>query len=103
MKELTGEVPKIWGKSIVGFGSYHYVYDSGREGEWFLTGFSPRKRNISVYIMPGFKRFPDLMLNLGRHKTDKACLYFNKLADIDELILKELVGEGIKYMKDKYT
>ncbi len=102
MKEVTGEEPKMWGGSIIGFGDYHYKYESGREGDWFLTGFSPRKQNLTLYIMPGFKRYEELMTKLGKHKTGKACLYVNKLEDIDLNILKELVQESVNYMNEKY-
>ncbi len=103
MKEATGEEPKMWGPSIVGFGKYHYKYESGREGNWFLTGFSPRKQKISVYIMPGFERFNDLIAHLGKHSTGKSCLYFKKLTDIDCNILSQLIRESVEYMKKKYS
>jgi hypothetical protein len=102
MKSITNCEPKMWGDSIIGFGSYHYVYDSGREGDWFLTGFSPRKRNFSLYIMAGFTRYQELLNQLGKHKTGKSCLYINKLEDIDLNILQELIEESVKYMRDKY-
>jgi hypothetical protein len=91
MKQATRKKPKMWGPSIIGFGTYHYRYASGREGDWMLTGFSPRKQNLSVYIMSGFKRYDALMKKLGKHKTGKACLYIDKLEDIDTAVLKELV------------
>lgn len=102
MTEVTGVAPKMWGESIVGFDSYHYVYKSGREGEWPIVGFSPRKQNISLYIMPGFVNFDSLLKKLGKHKTSKACLYVNKLADIDLDILKELIQQSVDYMRTKY-
>jgi hypothetical protein len=102
MKEITGEEPSMWGGSIIGYGSYHYKYESGREGDWFLTGFSPRKQNISIYIMAGFDRYPELMDRLGKFKTGKSCLYIKKLEDIDRDILKELVKESVQYLKKKY-
>lgn len=74
MTEITGEPPKMWGKSMVGFGSYHYKYDSGREGDWFLTGFSPRKQNLSIYIMAGFDKYEDIMSRLGKYNTGSSCL-----------------------------
>ena len=83
MEEITGEAPEIWGDSIVGFGSYHYKYESGREGDWFLTGFSPRKKQLSLYIMSGFSRYDELLGQLGKHKTGKSCLYIKRLADVD--------------------
>lgn len=102
MTEATGVAPKMWGGSIVGFDSYHYVYASGREGDWPIVGFSPRKQNISLYIMPGFVNFDPLLKKLGKHKTSKACLYINKLADVDLDILKELIQQSVDYMRDKY-
>jgi len=102
MTRITGETPKMWGGSIIGFGSYHYRYDSGREGDWFLTGFSPRKQNLSVYIMAGFDRYEELMEKLGKHKTGKSCLYINKMEDVDLAVLQELIEESVKYMKEKY-
>ncbi len=78
MREETGEEPKMWGQSIIGFGSYHYKYKSGQEGDWMLAGFSPRKQNLTIYIMPGFERYGDLMEKLGKYKTGKSCLYINK-------------------------
>ena len=102
MTEVTGVAPKMWGDSIVGFDSYHYVYKSGREGEWPIVGFSPRKQNISLYIMPGFANFDSLLKKLGKHKTSKACLYINKLADVDLDILKELIHQSVDYMRTKY-
>ncbi|MDX1438930.1 MAG: DUF1801 domain-containing protein [Rubricoccaceae bacterium] len=102
MREVTGKEPKLWGPSIVGFGSYHYVYDSGREGDWPITGFSPRKQNLTLYIMPGFDRYDDLMSKLGKHKTGKSCLYVNKLDDVDMDVLRELVEQSVKYMQEKY-
>lgn len=102
MTEITEVAPKMWGESIVGFDTYHYVYASGREGDWPMIGFSPRKQNISLYIMPGFVNFGPLLEKLGKHKTSKACLYINKLADVDIDILKELIQQSITYMRDKY-
>ena len=102
MTEVTGVAPKMWGGSIVGFDSYHYVYASGREGDWPIVGFSPRKQNISLYIMPGFANFDPLLKKLGKHKTSKACLYINKLADIDLDILRELIQQSVAYMRNKY-
>ena len=98
MKDVTGEAPRMWGDSIVGFGSYHYKYESGREGEWFLTGFAPRKQSLTLYIMPGFERYDELMTKLGKHKTGKSCLYINKLEDVDMDILRELVQLSAEHM-----
>lgn len=91
MQEVTGEEPVMWGDSIIGFGSYHYKYASGREGNWFLTGFSPRKQNLTLYIMSGFDRYDALLAKLGKHTTGKSCLYIKKIEDIDLHVLRELV------------
>ena len=99
MKEVTGEEPVMYGSSIIGFGSYSYKYASGREGEWFLVGFSPRKQNITLYIMSGFDNYENLLGNLGKYKTGKSCLYVNKLVDVDEQVLRELVRESVDHMK----
>lgn len=103
MKEVTGDQPKMWGDTIVGFGSYHYKYATGREGDWFITGFSPRKQNMSVYIMPGFDKYPELMSKLGKHKTGVSCLYINKLEDVDLDVLRELVERSFRYMDETYN
>ncbi|MEJ2103609.1 MAG: DUF1801 domain-containing protein, partial [Ignavibacteriaceae bacterium] len=87
MKKITKEEPIMWGPSIIGFGSYHYKYASGREGDFFVTGFSPRKQNLTLYIMSGFKRSPELMKKLGKYKTGSSCLYINKLEDVDLKVL----------------
>ena len=102
MRKATGEPPKMWGSSIVGFGSYRYKYASGREGDWMITGFSPRKQNLTIYIMPGFSEFAGLLDRLGKHKTSKSCLYLNKLEDVDQEVLAELVRESVKVMKARY-
>lgn len=102
MKKITREEPKMWGSSIVGFGNYHYKYESGREGDWFTTGFSPRKQNLTIYIMSGFNKYDELMEKLGKYKTGKSCLYIKRLEDVDIKILKELIKESVKYMKEKY-
>ena len=91
MQEVLGEEPKMWGTSIVGFGSYHYKYASGREGDWMLTGFSPRKQNLTLYIMAGFGQYEALMEKLGKYKTGKSCLYIKKLDDVDIPTLRKLV------------
>ena len=103
MKEITQEKPLMWGQSIVGFGSYHYKYSSGREGDWPLVGFSPRKKNLTLYIMSGFERYELLLDNLGKFKTGKSCLYINKLKDLDIKILRDLILESVKYMKKEYA
>lgn len=102
MRKATGSRAKMWGTSIVGFGGYHYKYASGREGDWMLTGFSPRKQNLTLYIMSGFKEFDALMGKLGKHKTGKSCLYIRKLDDIDLQVLESLINRSIKYMRKKY-
>ncbi|MEM9887226.1 MAG: DUF1801 domain-containing protein [Bacteroidota bacterium] len=102
MSKITGETPKMWGKTIVGFGSYHYKYASGREGDWYITGFSPRKQSMTIYIMTGFDRYDELMAKLGQYKTGKSCLYVNKLEDVDEAVLKELIAAAYEYMNIKY-
>ena len=101
MEEITGEKPKMWGPSIVGFGSYHYKGASGREGDWMLTGFSPRKQNLTLYLMHGFDVHKDLLKKLGKHKTSMGCLYIKKLEDVDKKVLKELVAESVKRMKSQ--
>jgi hypothetical protein len=100
MREVTGDEPSMWGDSIVGYGSYRYKHRSGQSGEWFLTGFSPRKRNLTIYIMPGFDRYGDIMAKLGKYKNSVSCLYVNKLADIDLDALRELVKSSYVDMKE---
>lgn len=103
IKKVTKEEPKMWGGSIVGFGTYIYQSPAtGRSGEWFMTGFSPRKQNLTIYIMPGFAKYDELMKKLGKYKTGVSCLYINKLPDVDIKVLKELVAQSYKYMKEKY-
>lgn len=102
MGEITGYPATMWGSSIIGFGKYSYKYKSGRSGEWALTGVSPRARNISVYIMPGFGNYDDLMSRLGKHKTGKSCLYINRLSDVDTEVLHELIAKSVDFMKEKY-
>jgi len=98
MKQVTGEEPVMWGDSIVGFGNYHYCYESGREGDWFLTGFSPRAQNLTLYIMSGFDQYDELMSRLGKYKTGKACLYVKKIDDIDQGVLRELVRLSVEFV-----
>jgi hypothetical protein len=98
MKKVTGAEPKMWGSSIVGFGDYHYKYESGREGDWFLAGFSPRKQNLTLYIMAGFDEYDALMAKLGKYKTGKSCLYINKLEDVDLPTLRQLVKKSTEHM-----
>lgn len=99
MAEVTGEEPKMWGGSIVGFGTYHYKYASGREGDMPLTGFSPRKQALTLYIMGGFEQYDDLLAKLGKHTTGSACLYIKRLADVDMGVLRELVTRSVEHMK----
>lgn len=99
MKQVTKEEPKMWGASIIGFGSYHYKGKSGREGDWMLTGFSPRKQNLTLYLMGGFEAHTDLLNKLGKFKTSVGCLYIKSLADVDRKVLKELVQASVKRMK----
>jgi hypothetical protein len=99
MKRVTKADPTMWGTSIVGFGDHHYRYASGREVDWFLTGFSPRKSNLTLYIMAGFDRYPALVRRLGQVTTGRSCLYIRRLADVDLAALEELVSESVKHMK----
>lgn len=103
MSKATGAAPVMWRPGIVGFGAYHYRYESGREGDWFLTGFSPRKKDLTLYIMAGFDRYEELMARLGKHKTGKSCLYIKRLADIDTAVLEELVTASVAHMKSAYA
>lgn len=98
MKNATGLEPKMWGDSIIGFGSYHYCYESGREGDWFLTGFSPRKQNLTLYVMAGFTQYEALLQKLGKFSTGKACLYIKKIEDIDIPTLEELIRQSADHI-----
>jgi hypothetical protein len=99
MKAAVGTAPKMWGTSIVGFGHYHYKYASGRENDWFLAGFSPRKQDLTIYLMSGIDRHNALLTRLGKFKTAKSCLYIRRLADVDMAVLEELIAESVKHMK----
>ena len=99
MQEVTGEEPAMWGDSIVGFGSYTYKYASGRTGDWMLTGFSPRKQNLTLYIISGFEQYDKLLIKLGKFKLGKSCLYIKKLEDVDLDVLRELIRQSVQYMK----
>ena len=99
MEDVTGSEAEMWGDSIIGFGSYHYKYASGRDAEWFLTGFSPRKQNLTLYIMSGFDEYDDLLGKLGKHSTGKSCLYIKKLEDVDQDVLRDLVSKSVEHMK----
>jgi len=100
MEEITGSKPKMWGPSIVGFGTYHYKYASGREGDWMITGFSPRKKDLTLYIMMGFEKYPELMEQLGKHSKSKSCLYIKRLSDIHVPTLKKLVRQSVKQLQE---
>ncbi len=102
MRRATGKRATMWGSSIVGFGTYHYRYESGREGDFMVTGFSPRKQALAVYIMAGFSGYAPLMKKLGNYKTGKSCLYIKRLSDVDEDVLEQLIGESVGYMRNKY-
>ena len=102
MADVTGADGRMWGPSIVGFGSYHYRYASGREGDFFETGFSPRKRALTIYIMPGFSAYQELLGLLGKHAIGKSCLYVKRLADVDVDVLRELVERSVRGIRAKY-
>ena len=103
-KKITKTEPALWGNGVVGFGNFHYKSErSKQEGDWFMTGFSPRKQNLSIYIIPGFGEYGELMKKLGKHKiSGGSCLYINKLADVDIEVLKEIISSSFKDMKEKY-
>ncbi len=102
MRQASKEEPKMWGSSIVGFGSYHYKSERSRQaGDWFITGFSPRKANLTLYILPSISHYPELLKKLGKCKTSVSCLYINKLADVDIKVLKKLIDTAYKKMKEK--
>jgi hypothetical protein len=103
MKEVTGAKPVLWGTSIVGFGTYRCRYANGSESEWPVTGFSPRRSDLTVYIMPGFDRYAGLLAKLGRHRTGKSCLYLKRLADVDMAVLREIVARSVAAMASKRT
>jgi len=102
MRKATGVRAAMWGPSIVGYGQYHYQYASGREGDFMLTGFSPRKQALTVYIISGFKPFDSMMKKLGKYKTGKSCLYIKRLSDVDEAVLARLISASVKYMRKNY-
>ena len=99
MKEVTGIEPIMWGDNIIGFGTYHYKYASGREANWFLTGFSPRVQNLTLYIMDGFDEYDALLGKLGKHSTGKSCLYVKRLENIDLDVLREMVEKSVAHMQ----
>lgn len=98
MQEATQSKPQMWGASIVGFGSYHYKYASGREADWMLTGFAPRKQNITLYIMAGFEQYDEMLAQLGKHACGKSCLYIKRLSDVHMPTLKQLVQASVQHM-----
>jgi hypothetical protein len=102
MREVTGSPPAMWGPSIIGFGSYHFKYESGREGDWMLVGFSPRKQNLTLYIMSGFDGYAELLGKLGKYKMGKACLYVNRLGDLHLPTLKELLRRSVAHLANRY-
>lgn len=102
MQLATGFEPTMWGPSIIGFGSFHYRYESGREGDSFLAGFSPRKQNITIYVTPGFGEYENLLEKLGKHKIGKGCLYIKRLSDVDEKILTKLITTSAKHGREMH-
>jgi len=102
MQEVTKSEPRMWGSSIVGFGSYHYKYESGHEGDMCLVGFSPRKQNLTLYVMPGSEQHTELLKKLGKFKAGKACIYIKRLDDIDLAILKKLIQQSVEHLIERY-
>ncbi len=102
MQNITGEPAVLWGPSIIGFGQYHYVYESGREGDSMLTGFAPRKANMVVYVMPGFDPYTELLTQLGPYKTGSSCLYLGRLSKINVSVLQQIVAQSVALMRQKY-
>jgi len=102
MGELSGHPPKMWGPSIIGFGTYHYKYESGREGDFLRIGFAARAQNISIYIMPGYQDFEKELSRLGKYKKGKSCLYLKHLSDVDVTVLEEILKKGLRLMAEKY-
>lgn len=103
MEEVTGAPAKMWGTAIVGFGTYHYKYASGQEGDWMLTGFSPRKQALTLYLMSGNEHFEKERANLGKHKVGKSCLYIKKLSDIDEDVLRDMIKKSVEIISKRYN
>lgn len=101
-RDITGWTPRMWGPTIIGYGEYHYKYDSGHEGDCLATGFSPRKANLVLYIMPGYQDYGEMLDRLGKHKLGKACLYINKLADVDLAVLREIIETGLTDLGKRY-
>ncbi len=103
MKRVTKANPKMWGPGIVGFGSYHYKYASGREADWFLAGFAPRKQNLTLYIMSGFQKYNTLLKKLGKHKIGKSCLYIKRLDDVNMDVLTQLIDDSVAHLRKSNT
>ncbi len=101
LERATKAKAKMWGTSIIGCGDYHYKYESGRENDWFMAGFSPRKKELVLYLMGGTQREPALLRKLGKHKVGKGCLYIRQLADVDTKVLEEIIVRGVRYLKDQ--
>ena len=103
LERASSEAARMWGVSMVGFGEYHYRHPGGQRGFWFLTGFAPRKAAMTIYVMPGFEGWPDLMGRLGRFTTSKSCLYLKRLTDVEEEVLEELVRRSVDLMRERYA
>ncbi len=101
-ERVSGYPPRMWGPSIIGFGSYHYRYESGREGDMCRIGFSPRKTSLALYLIPGFDGEKEALVRLGKHKTGKSCLYINRLTDVDMTVLEDMIQRALAYMDEKY-
>lgn len=101
-EEVTGLSSRMWGPSIIGFGRYHYKYATGREGDFLMTGFSPRKASMVVYVLPGYRDMSELLAKLGKHRIGSSCLYINKLSDVDMEVLARIVTDGLAYMRENY-
>ena len=99
MQKQTKAAPKMWGSNVVGFGDYRYQYKSGREGDWFLTGFSPRKQNLTLYLMGGLSRHAESLAQLGKHKIGKGCLYINSLEEVNLEVLESLIQQSVEAMQ----
>ena len=103
MRDVTGDPGSMWGTSIVGFGEFIYANSTGVENKWMMTGFSPRKQSLTLYIMDGFEDYDRLLSRLGKHKTGKSCLYINKLDDVDQDVLRELVQKSVEHMQESIS
>jgi len=103
MKSVTKARPKMWGPSIIGYGTYHFKYASGREADWFITGFSPRKQALTIYVMSGFSKYKTLLKKLGKHRTGQSCLYIMRLSDVDLDVLTLLIRGSMKHLMGAAT